>query len=388
MKSKTPEQIAEIARLKKELKDVKRLLADEILDHRIDIATLEVASEIYHFDPVALKKKERWYEIAHRVTETGVNGDESTKLKVRPVCSRLGYSRQAYYRERTERRREAVNEALIVDAVVRARIVHPRCGTRKLLKYTKDDLERAGLSVGRDRFFEIMRTHDMLVKRRKAFVPHTTHWDASLPVSRNLLANRIVDGPNQAFVADITYIRTAEGFLYLSLVTDYFSKDIVGWHLADDLTAEGCLKALEVACRIIPPGATVIHHSDRGCQYASRAYREKLDALGMLSSMTEELHCYENSVAERVNGILKGEYGLDVEFESSDLALKAVSHVIDVYNNLRIHESLGYVTPARARREPEFVRDRIVAIQKAAQVRRKDYAEKKAAALAAARKAA
>lgn len=388
MKSKTPEQIAEIARLKKELKDVKRLLADEILDHRIDIATLEVASEIYHFDPVALKKKERWYEIAHRVTETGVNGDESTKLKVRPVCSRLGYSRQAYYRERTERRREAVNEALIVDAVVRARIVHPRCGTRKLLKYTKDDLERAGLSVGRDRFFEIMRTHDMLVKRRKAFVPHTTHWDASLPVSRNLLANRIVDGPNQAFVADITYIRTAEGFLYLSLVTDYFSKDIVGWHLADDLTAEGCLKALEVAYRIIPPGATVIHHSDRGCQYASRAYREKLDALGMLSSMTEELHCYENSVAERVNGILKGEYGLDVEFESSDLALKAVSHVIDVYNNLRIHESLGYVTPARARREPEFVRDRIVAIQKAAQVRRKDYAEKKAAAFAAARKAA
>lgn len=322
------------------------------------------------------------------MTETGVNGDESTKLKVRPVCSRLGYSRQAYYRERTERRREAVNEALIVDAVVRARIVHPRCGTRKLLKYTKDDLERAGLSVGRDRFFEIMRTHDMLVKRRKAFVPHTTHWDASLPVSRNLLANRIVDGPNQAFVADITYIRTAEGFLYLSLVTDYFSKDIVGWHLADDLMAEGCLKALEVACRIIPPGATVIHHSDRGCQYASRAYREKLDALGMLSSMTEELHCYENSVAERVNGILKGEYGLDVEFESSDLALKAVSHVIDVYNNLRIHESLGYVTPARARREPEFVRDRIVAIQKAAQVRRKDYAEKKAAALAAARKAA
>ena len=322
------------------------------------------------------------------MTETGVNGDERTKLKVRPVCSRLGYSRQAYYRERTERRREAVNEALIVDAVVRARIVHPRCGTRKLLKYTKDDLARAGLSVGRDRFFEILRTHDMLVKRRKAFVPHTTHWDASLPVSRNLLANRIIDGPNQAFVADITYIRTSEGFLYLSLVTDYFSKDIVGWHLADDLTAEGCLKALEMAYRVIPPGATVVHHSDRGCQYASRAYRERLDALGMLSSMTEELHCYENSVAERVNGILKGEYGLDVEFESSDVALKAVSHVIDVYNNLRIHESLGYVTPARARREPDFVRERIVAIQKAAQARRKDYAEKRAAALAAARKAA
>lgn len=317
-----------------------------------------------------------------------MNGDGNTKLKVRRVCGRLGYSRQAYYRERKERRRKAVDEALIVDAVVRARIVHPRCGTRKLLKYTKDDLARAGLSVGRDRFFEILRAHDMLVKRRKAFVPHTTQWDASLPVSRNLLADRIVDGPNQVFVADITYIRTSDRFLYLSLVTDYFSKDIVGWHLADDLTAEGCLKALEMAYRVIPPGATVIHHSDRGCQYASRAYREKLGAFGMLSSMTEELHCYENSVAERVNGILKGEYGLDVEFADSAVALKAVAHVIDVYNNLRIHESLCYLTPARARLEPALVRDRIVAIQKAAQARRKDYAEKKAAALAAARKAA
>ena len=152
--------------------------------------------------------------------------------------------------------------------------------------------------------------------------------------------------------------------------------------------APGVFRALEMACGVIPPGATVIHHSDRGCQYASRAYREKLDALGMLSSMTEELHCYENSVAERVNGTLKGEYGLDIEFESADVALKAVAHVIDVYNNLRIHESLGYVTPARARREPDFVRDRVVAIQKAAQARRRDYAEKKAAALAAARKVA
>ena len=334
------------------------------------------------------QKKERWYEIAHRVAETGVDGDKRKKLKVRPVCDRLGYSRQAYYQERRKRRRKAVDEALVIDAVTRARIVHPRCGTRKLVKYTKDDLARAGLSIGRDRLFAVLRAHDMLVRRRKAFVPHTTHWDASLPVSRNLLADRIVDGPNQAFVADITYIRIADRFMYLSLVTDYFSRDIVGWHLSDDLTAEGCLKALEMACRVVPPGATVIHHSDRGCQYASRAYRERLDALGMSSSMTEELHCYENSVAERVNGIIKGEYGLDVEFESADAALKAVARVIDVYNNLRIHESLGYLTPAQARLEPDLVRNRVVDIQKAAQARRKEYADKKAAALAAAQEAA
>jgi len=313
-----------------------------------------------------------------------VNGDAKTKLKVSPVCKRLGYSRQAFYQERTARRREAVDEQLIIDAVVRARIVHPRCGTRKLLKYTKEDLARAGLSLGRDRFFDILRAHDMLIRRRKAFVPHTTKWDDSLPVSRNLLLDRIVDGPNQVFVADITYIRTADRFLYLSLITDYFSKDIVGWHLADDLTTDGCLKALEMARKVIPAGVTVIHHSDRGCQYASREYRKRLEEYGMLSSMTEELHCYENSVAERVNGILKSEYYLDVEFKNADEALKAVRHVIEVYNELRVHESLCYLTPSRARREPDLVRDSVVTIQKDAQARRKAYEEKRAAAKEAA----
>lgn len=317
-----------------------------------------------------------------------MNSDRRMRLKVSQVCKRLGYSRQAFYQERKVRKREEVDERLIIDAVVRARIVHPRCGTRKLLKYTKDDLARAGLSIGRDRFFDILRAHDMLVKRRKAFVPHTTKWDASLPVSKNLLVNRIVDGPNQVFVADITYIRTANGFLYLSLITDYFSKDIVGWHLSDDLTAKGCLKALEMAAKIIPPGVTVIHHSDRGCQYASREYRERLDELSMLSSMTEELHCYENSVAERVNGILKSEYYLDIEFKDADEALEAVRHVVEVYNDLRVHESLCYLTPSRARLEPDLVRDSIVTIQKDAQSRRRAYEEKRAVARAAKKEAA
>lgn len=301
-----------------------------------------------------------------------------------PVCRRLGRTRQAYYQERKVRRRASVDERLVVDAVVRARAVHPRCGTRKLLKYMADDLARAGVGVGRDRLFGILRTHDLLVRRRKAFAPHTTKWNASLPVSRNLLLDRIVDGPNQVFVADITYIRTEDRFLYLSLITDYFSKDIVGWNLSDDLTADGCLKALEMARRVVPAGVTVIHHSDRGCQYASREYRERLEEYGMLSSMTEELHCYENSVAERVNGILKGEYYLDVEFKDGAEALKAVRHVVEVYNNLRVHESLCYLTPTRARREPELVRGSIVGIQEAARERRKAYGAKRGAVGAAA----
>lgn len=303
---------------------------------------------------------------------------ESMRMKVVPVCRALGHSRQSYYKERKVRQRKAVDEALIVEFVVSARIDHPRCGVRKLCVYIRDDLKRAGIKVGRDRLFEILRIHDMLVERRKAFVPHTTHWDRSLPVSRNLLADRIVDGPNQVFVADITYIRLADRFVYLSLVSDYFSKDIVGWFLADDLGHAGPVKALEMARGIVPEGVVVIHHSDRGCQYACGEFLSRLKAFGMLSSMTEELHCYENSVAERINGILKDEYYLNVEFKDKDEALKAVARAIEVYNGKRVHESLGFHTPAYARSNPDAVREGLVAIQLAAQERRRKFAEDRA----------
>lgn len=305
--------------------------------------------------------------------------DEPMRTDVSGTCRKLERSRQAYYKERKVRQRRRIDEDLIVSLVVKARLDHPRCGTRKLVVYIGDGLKCARISVGRDRLFDILRAHDLLVKRRKAFAPHTTRWDSSLPVSRNLLQDKIVDGPNQVFVADITYIRTSKGFMYLSLVTDYFSKDIVGWHLSPDLGHEGCEKALEMAAKVIPPGATVIHHSDRGCQYACRDYREKLKELGMLSSMTEEQHCYENSVAERVNGILKGEYFLDVEFRDAEAALNAVRQVVHVYNDMRIHETLCYLTPAQARKEPWRVMASVVAVQEAAKRRREQFAAKKTA---------
>ena len=303
---------------------------------------------------------------------------KSMRINVSNICRALKRSRQAYYKERRVRQRRQVDEKLVVDLVVMARIDHPRCGTRKLAVYIGEGLKRAGVGVGRDRLFEILRVHDLLVKRRKAFVPHTTKWDSSLPVSKNLLLDRIVDGPNQVFVADITYIRTSEGFLYLSLITDYFSKDIVGWCLSPDLGHEGCLKALEMAAKVVPPGVTVIHHSDRGCQYACRAYLAKLKEFGMLSSMTEELHCYENSVAERINGILKSEYFLDVEFKDAEAALEAVRHVVHVYNDMRIHETLCYLTPTQARKEPGRVRASVVSVQEEARKRREEFAARRA----------
>ena len=119
---------------------------------------------------------------------------------MRPVCGRLGHSRQSFYKDRKARRRKVVDEEFIIDAVARERAVHPRCGTRKLLKYTRETLLRAGVTIGRDRLFELLRAHGMLVERRKASAPRTTRFDESLPLSHNLVTGRVFDAPNQVFV--------------------------------------------------------------------------------------------------------------------------------------------------------------------------------------------
>lgn len=155
----------------------------------------------------------------------------------------------------------------------------------------------------------------------------------------------------QAVCADITYISTGEGFLFLALVMDMVAKDIVGWDISESLEADGAVRALKMAGRKLPRGARVVAHSDKGCQYGSRKYLEVLAALGCLSSMTEELHCYENAMAERLNGILKGEYCLDCCFRTKAEAIAAVKRVIEIYNTHRLHEKLGYKTPAAYREE-------------------------------------
>ena len=169
--------------------------------------------------------------------------------------------------------------------------------------------------------------------------------------SPNLVKGMKIDRPDQALCSDITYIYTEEGFLFLSLTMDMYVREIVGWAVCDSLKTEGPLEALRMAAKAIGGVAGVVAHSDRGCQYASHAYRELLDTLGWKSSMTEELHCYENAMAERLNGILKGEYFLDRHFKTKAEARKAIAEAIWVYNHRRLHESLGYKTPAEFRSE-------------------------------------
>ena len=275
-----------------------------------------------------------------------------TKRSVSDICRRFGISRAAFYKAAKVRSRKEVNEGLILALVRQEREVNPCAGTKKLLVAIRPELNKAGFDIGRNRLGKLLKEHDLLVAPRRVFHCRTTKQDPSLVPSPNLVKCMVIDRPDKALCSDITYIYTEEGFLYLSLMEDMFAKDIAGYAISDTLeTEDGPLKALRMAAKAVGAGKEVVAHSDRGCQYGSRAYREMLDALGWKSSMTEELHCYENAMAERLNGILKGEYFLDRHFKTKAEARKAIEEAIWVYNHRRLHEKLGYKTPAAFRAE-------------------------------------
>lgn len=269
------------------------------------------------------------------------------KVTVSGLCRRAGMSRQALYKERRQRRRREVDESAILDLVRRERHLQPRLGGRKLLRLLRGDLKRMGISIGRDRFFDLLRRHGLLIEppRRSCRTTYSAHGFATFG---NLLKGAAIDGPHQAWVSDITYIRTDEGFAYLSLISDLHSRQIVGWEVSPSLCAEGPLRALEMALRQLPAGAAPIHHSDRGIQYCCQAYVESLQRRGVSISMTEDNHCYENAQAERLNGIMKQEYGLGGTFRRRHEVRPAVAQGVMLYNTRRPHTSLDYRTPSQA----------------------------------------
>ena len=252
---------------------------------------------------------------------------------------------QNYYARRSVRRRQEVDRELVLDLVRAEREQQPRLGVRKLYHLIAPELRAAGVKLGRDRLFATLRQAGWLVARKPAEWPKTTRWDRSLPVFGNLLEGRRWTGPNQVWVADITYIRTQEAFMYLALITDRWSRKIVGYHLAETLATGGALKALAMALKGLGARERPIHHSDRGCQYASHAYVRAVKAAGMAMSMTQELHRAENALAERVNGILKQEYWLDGNFTTRGEARRASREAIRLYNTKRPHTALGLATP-------------------------------------------
>lgn len=267
------------------------------------------------------------------------------EVNVSSLCRGVGMTRNNWYKRKKTRRRKKVDEELVVQVVKEERKMQPRIGGRKLHKLLGPDLAAADVSVGRDRLFEILRKNDLLVPPLPKSCK-TTNSSHCLPIFENLIKELEIDGPNQAWVSDITYIRMENGFVYLTLIMDRYSRKIVGYHCGDSLEALGCIQALDKALADLPEGCKPVHHSDRGCQYCCHEYVKRLRKHELQISMTEINHCAENSHAERLNGILKQEYGLGMTFSNLDHARKAVEQSVWLYNHRRPHESLKMQFPA------------------------------------------
>lgn len=266
------------------------------------------------------------------------------RVNLTMICSLFGVKRDAYYKYIKRFKKRETAKAKVISMVKTERKEQPRVGGRKLHEALQPSFITADLKIGRDYLFDILREHDMLIKRKKASC-RTTFSYHRFYTYKNLVKNMVVTRPNQVWVSDITYIRTVSGFCYLALITDMYSRKIVGYDMSDSLELAGCLRALQKALKAARPAAGLVHHSDRGFQYCSNQYVDEIKKLGIQISMTEENHCYENAIAERVNGILKDEFYLDQVFYSLSHAKDAVKNAIEIYNSKRLHLSLGYKTP-------------------------------------------
>lgn len=264
-------------------------------------------------------------------------------LKV--LCRLLGYTRQAYYQREVRQEREAIRAELVIQEVLKVREKQKRIGVRKLHHMLEGFMSEHAIAMGRDSLYELLREHCLLVRKRRRRKPRTTF---SAPWKRypNLIRDIIPNRANQVWVSDITYVRAGEGFGYLSLITDAYSRKIVGYHLSRDLSAKGCVAALRMALRNNPQREGLIHHSDRGLQYYSSAYVSLLGSRIRIS-MTEKSDPLENAIAERVNGILKDEL-LEKRFENFREARERIGEAVNTYNHHRPHLSIALLTPTEA----------------------------------------
>lgn len=258
-------------------------------------------------------------------------------------CQFFGISRQAVYQQLQRDKLKAQAYAPVKEMVECIRRIMPRLGTRKLYGLMHSELKERGIKMGRDSLFQYLRAHQLLVKPIKNYTK-TTFSHHRFRKHPNLLLDLKITRPEQIFVSDITYVKSDEGVHYLSLVTDAFTRKIMGYHLSHDMTAESVAKALKHAVRNRTYKKSLIHHSDRGSQYCSDVYQKKLKKAKITPSTTDGYDCYQNALAERVNGILKQEFLLYRCKTFKDLE-KLIDQSIETYNNLRPHMSLDMQTP-------------------------------------------
>jgi transposase InsO family protein len=264
-------------------------------------------------------------------------------VTISEICTLSGVNRQRYYRMKWSENRKMEKAEKVVGLVSGVRRTMPRVGGRKLQVLLKSELEPLG--VGRDTLFGILRANHMLVAPYRSYHT-TTNSHHRFHKHKNLIAGMTVTRPEQVWVSDITYIGNRTNNMYLSLITDAYSKKIVGYNLSDSLNTEGPILALKMAqSNRMYKTAALIHHSDRGIQYCSDSYQKLLNKYRITPSMTESYDPYANAIAERVNGILKQEFSLEKINQPLSIMRKVVKESVDIYNGIRPHCSCNYLTP-------------------------------------------
>jgi transposase InsO family protein len=266
------------------------------------------------------------------------------KYTVEDICNEFAISRQSYYKARKQKEKIEDEQHNLIEKVLELRAKMPMLGCRKLYHLLKKEIDLLSKSLGRDKFFGLLKDNGLLIKPKR-YRPRTTESRHRFKKYANLIKDLEINRINQVYVSDITYLRTVDRFCYLFLITDLYSRRIMGEQLSESLAIEGSLSALRMAAGKVKNLNGSIHHSDRGIQYCSNIYTDKLKSLGIKISMSEQANPYENAVAERVNGILKQEFMLDKTFPDIMTARKAVKEAIRIYNEKRPHMSLGYKTP-------------------------------------------
>lgn len=266
--------------------------------------------------------------------------------KMGVLCGLFGKSRQAYYEREHYVSKQHLEEEVLLCFVNDIRKDFPRMGCKKLLIFLQNRLQQADIKIGRDAFFGLLKRNQLLVKRRRSSrkTTYSDHWMRKYP---NLVRDFVPSAPNQLWVSDITYVDSKDKPLYLSLITDAYSRKIVGWNLSPTLAAIHTVNALKMGLRTLPANHSgLIHHSDRGVQYCCNEYVKELSKHGVLISMTESGDPLENALAERVNGILKTEWLNKFSKQTPRELLASVNKVIMLYNEKRPHQSISYQTPS------------------------------------------
>lgn len=283
---------------------------------------------------------------------------DNTETGVEKLCRLFGKTRHAYYDHQWRKQNDFLKEEIIIQLIHEIRQSLPKLGTRKLQYLVNQKLIGHKLEAGRDYLFDLLATHKLLIRsrKRKIITTNSRHW---MRKYSNLLTDIEILRPEQVWVSDITYIRMSNGFVYLSLITDAYSRRIMGYNLQKGLGAQGCLKTLQMALNNRNfPHRLLIHHSDRGSQYCCKEYTDLLIENKIAISMTNNGDPYENAIAERLNGIIKSEFNLYSSQFGFEETAAFIEKTIAAYNQLRPHSSCNYLTPYEAHQQSGTLKKR------------------------------